>query len=339
MSRKNRLSVSGFLLILAGVCFLSSYACAGQARQKLRLAYHPNWGPMSVPAADMKGGFFAEEGFDVEWIKFTSGAPEIAAIVSGDIDFGYIGHGALALCADGRASVISFSHFTNSEAVLVRKASGITSMQGLKDKVVGTELGTSAEVVLNIALETAGMTRDDIRLINMPITSAISAFIGGSIDGVVAWGSDITNIVNNVDEELVSVAQTADFREVTPFLSTWVADNDYVKKNEDTTIRFLRALNKCYAYRFDDLDRNIVDCAEFAKKVDIGVTYKDLLPERDQLVFFSNDDARDWIKSGKMADYFKKHLDYMKKTGRITSDSVKVEDYVQFDLMGKGLGM
>lgn len=333
-----RKSILSFVAIAALIAvFASSQAGAGEKLQKLRLAYHPNWGPMSVPAADMKGGFFKEEGFDVEWVKFTSGPPEIAAMVSGDISFGYIGHGALALCAEGKATVLSLSHFTNSEAVLVRKASGITDMQGLRGKVVGTELGTSGEVVLNMALEAANMTRDDIKLINMPITSAVSAFIGGSIDGVVAWGSDVTNIISNVDEELVSVVEARDFMDVIPFLSTWIADNDYVKKNPEVVVRFLRALNKCYAYRLNDLEQNMKDCAEFAKKVDIGVTYEDLVPELQQLVFFSNDDAKQWLENGKMAEYFQLHLDYMIKTGRLKSGNVN--EYVAFDLMKKGLGM
>ena len=335
MFRKSLLSFVAIAALFA--VLVSPRADAGEKLQKLRLAYHPNWGPMSVPAADMKGGFFKEEGFDVEWVKFTSGPPEIAAMVSGDINFGYIGHGALALCAEGKATVLSLTHFTNSEAVLVRKASGITDMQGLKGKVVGTELGTSGEVVLNMALEAANMTRDDIRLINMPITSAISAFIGGSIDAVVAWGSDVTSIISNVDEELVSVVEARDFMDVIPFISTWVADNDYVKNNPEVAVRFLRALNKCYAYRFEDLDRNLRDCADFAKKVDIGVTYEDLVPERNQLVFFSNDDAREWLRDGKMAGYFQLHLDYMIKTGRLQSGNVN--DYVAFDLMKKGLDM
>ena len=86
---------------------------------KIRAAYHPNLGPMSIPGIDAKMGYFAEEGLEVEWLKFTSGAPEIAAMASGDLQFGYIGQGALKLCAEGQADVVSLSHLTNSEAILV----------------------------------------------------------------------------------------------------------------------------------------------------------------------------------------------------------------------------
>lgn len=323
-------------VVLSLLFALSTLALSGEL-VKVRAAYHPNWGPMTIPGIEYKMGFFKEEGLDVEWLRFTSGAPEIAAMASGDLSFGYIGHGALALCAEGKAEVLSLSHFTNSEAILVRKSSGLTTMADLKGKVVATEFGTSGEVILDMALKRHGIQRSEIEPINMPITSAISAFIGGSVDAIVAWGSDITSIKKNVGEEVISIVETSDFIDTVPFLGTWICTTGFPEEQPDLTLRFMRALDKCYEYRYNNVDATIRESADFAKAVGIGVSYDDLLPERDQLVFFDNAKAREWLENGEMEQIFQRVVDYMIASGRIKS--ADIHKFVRFDLMKKALGM
>lgn len=303
---------------------------------KIRAAYHPNLGPMSIPGIDAKMGYFAEEGLEVEWLKFTSGAPEIAAMASGDLQFGYIGQGALKLCAEGQADVVSLSHLTNSEAILVRAGSGIASFEDMKGKKLATELGTNGEVLLNMACEKYGVSREEIDVINMPISNAIAAFIGGSVDAVVAWGPDLTNIKNNVDEEMLAIVETKDFVDSVPFLGSWIANPDYIDGNKDIVRRFQRALDKCYDYRASHLDETIQAAADFAAGKDIGVSYDDLNSERDQLVFFNMKEEKEWADSGYMEELFQLQLDYMKGQDQI-SDDVKVTDYVRLDLIREAL--
>lgn len=303
---------------------------------KIRAAYHPNLGPMSIPGIDAKMGYFAEEGLEVEWLKFTSGAPEIAAMASGDLQFGYIGQGALKLCAEGQADVVSLSHLTNSEAILVRANSGIASFEDIKGKKLATELGTNGEVLLNMACEKYGISREEIEVINMPISNAIAAFIGGSVDAVVAWGPDLTNIKNNVDEEMLAIVETKDFVDSVPFLGSWIANPDYIDGNKDIVQRFQRALDKCYDYRASHLDETIQAAADFAAGKDIGVSYDDLNSERDQLVFFSMAEEKEWANSGYMEELFQLQLDYMKGQDQI-GDDVKVTDYVRLDLIREAL--
>ena len=337
MSKRSLAAVCAAFLAVLVLGIVPSQA-GEAAKIKLRAAYHPNWGPMSVPAADMKKHFFAEEGLEIEWLKFTSGAPEVAAMNSGDVAFGYIGQGAIALCAEGKAQILSLSHFTNSEALLVRKSSGIKTMQDLKGKTLATEFGTTGDVVLDLLCKKYGVKRSEINVVNMPITSAIAAFIGGSIDAVVAWGTDLTNIKTNVPDDWYAVAETKDIVDMVPFLGLWIMTDDFVKNNPDVTMRILRALNKCYDYRVEDLDRSIQDCADFSKSVGLGVKYDDLKSERHQLVFFTTGDAKKWLDDGKMKNTFQLQLDYMVESGRLKT-TVPVESYVRFDLMRKGLGM
>ena len=85
-----------------------------KALTKISVAYHPGLASLCVPGVGEGEGYFAEEGLEINWVKFTAGPTEIAAMVSGDLQFGYIGHGAHNLCAQGQAHVISLSHISNS---------------------------------------------------------------------------------------------------------------------------------------------------------------------------------------------------------------------------------
>jgi len=281
--------------------------------------------------------FFKEEGLEVEWLKFDAGAPEIAAMVSGDLHFGYIGQGALALCANGQADVVSISHYTSSEAILVRASSGIKTFEDLIGKKIGTEIGTSASVLITMACEKYGVDEKSLNIINMPIENAISAFIGGSIDAIVSWGADIYRIKTTMDEPVEEVVKTADFQDVVPFIGSWIAVRDYIEKNNDTCLRFIRALHKCYDYRYNNLDATIQAASEFGKSVHHGLTYEDLYSEKDQLIFFPVSDLTEWLKSGKVLNDYQLVLDNMIEAGAVEGGNVN--DYVRVNLMKEALGI
>lgn len=297
---------------------------------KIRVAYHPNLAPLSVPGADLSEKYFAEEGLEVEWIKFTSGPPEIAAMISGDLQFGYIGHGAHTLAAEGQVDVISLSHLGNSEVIVVREDSGINSMEDLKGKVLATELGTSGEVILDLACKGHNVDRKEIKVTNMQMSGAVSAFIAGQVDAIAVWGTDYTNIRNNVEEPLKVIAQTADFSDQITFPGSWLATPEYIEKNYDVAVRFARALNKCYNFREDNPDQMIKNAAEFSK-----LPYEDLKNEANQAKYFSGRDLAKMVEDGGVIDVYQKQLDYFIETGKLESGDVNT--YVRIDIMKDAL--
>src|SRR5690606_13662334 len=86
---------------------------------KLRIAYHPNMGGSSAIITGMKKGFFEEENLEIELVKFTSGPTEVAAMISGDIDLGYVGHGAHFLAVEGKVKIISLDVLSKAEELMV----------------------------------------------------------------------------------------------------------------------------------------------------------------------------------------------------------------------------
>lgn len=121
----------------------------------LRVAYMPNMGSCSLLATAINAGFFEEMGLNVTLTEFQGGPAEIAAMASGDIDISQIGHGAHALCIEGQAKIFQLDCTSLADAVMANKDKGISTVADLKGKTVAATAGTSAEIILNLALAEA----------------------------------------------------------------------------------------------------------------------------------------------------------------------------------------
>lgn len=297
---------------------------------ELNVAYHPGLAALCVPGIGEKHGFFEEEGLKINWIQFTAGPPEIAAMVAGDLQFGYIGHGAHTLCAQGEAQVVSLSHISNSEWLIVRENSGIRSMEDLKGKKIVTQLGTSGEVILNLALDAAGMSRSDVNIYNMDMAGAVSAFIAGQADAIASWDAHNHAIKNNVEDELYTLAQTSDYTDKMAFPGSWVATPDYLAGNYDIAVRFVRALNKCYEYRAHNMDETILLSAEFG-----GLDLEAVEANRDSAIYYSATELKEMLESGELLEVYQSQLNNFIETDKVQEG--KVEEYVRTDIMAAAL--
>ena len=211
---------------------------------ELNIAYMPNWGARwAVATADAKG-YFAEEGLKLKMTVFEDGPSEIAAMEGGSMDIAYIGPGAHKLCSTGNAEVVLLQHLGDGDCILGLK--GIKTIEELKGKTVGYAAGTSSETILSTALNSVGMTMDDINAMSMDATALTTAALSGSVDAVAAWspfsltilaeGKDVTDICSNVDfANLVSPG-------------SWVVNPKWADANEDVIVRFIRAMYKGMDY-------------------------------------------------------------------------------------------
>mgnify|MGYP002623752480 CR=1 FL=1 len=300
-----------------------------KAPDKLRVAYHPNMGGSSAIITGIKKGFFEEQNLDIELVKFTSGPPEIAAMVSGDIDLGYIGHGAHALAVKGQVHVITLDLLSKSEELLVRKATGITAVEDLKGKTVATQLGTSGEVTLNLALKRANMTRDDVKLVNMDMAGAVSAFIAGKVDAVVVWAPYSVEIRKELGDEAVMLANSLTFSDEFVFPSSWVVTPKYLNENEDKVTRFLKGLHKAMDYRKDNLDEVVEYVAELNE-----IPLDSVMMEKETGEWLSGAEVRQYFADGTAKMWYEQQQELFLENGAV-EERVPVENYVRFDLPEK----
>jgi aliphatic sulfonates family ABC transporter substrate-binding protein len=213
----------------------------------------PNLGSASTLVTAINKGYFNEEGIDIEAIKFQKGPEEIAAMGSGSIDLSQIGHGAHVLAAKGQARIFTIDNTSLADEVLANKDKGITKIEDLKGKTVATSLGTSSEIILNLALKSKGLTEKDVKIVQMDPSAAVTAMVTGKVDAAAIWSPSTVVVKQKMGDKVVMLANNNTFRDQAVFPSSWICTPEYYKNNQDKLIRFTKAIQKAQAYRKDHI--------------------------------------------------------------------------------------
>lgn len=136
----------------------------------------------------------------VTWTLFTSGPPLLEAMNAGAIDFGLTGDTPPVFAqAAGTPFVYTGSQITPlTEAVIVPEGSDVESIADLAGKQVGYTVGSSANYLFVRALESAGLTPDDVESVPLQPADARAAFQGGNLDAWVIWDPFLTAAVQEL---------------------------------------------------------------------------------------------------------------------------------------------
>jgi sulfonate transport system substrate-binding protein len=135
----------------------------------------------------------AKDGATVKYQgPFPAMIPAIEAMNAGDVDITYgsisAGIGALAGKSDFKVFAIEPEQPTN-EGIIVSKDSGITSLADLKGKKIAVNEAGTGEYLALLALEQAGLSKDEVTLVNLQPPEAASAFGSGQVDAWATWSS------------------------------------------------------------------------------------------------------------------------------------------------------
>lgn len=149
---------------------------------------HSTWvgyGPFYI-ARDK--GFFEEEGVDVKLQVMENTSIKMGALIAGQID-------AVASTADEfplymkpdipLKYIFAVDNSKGGDGVVSQKE--INSVADLKGKKVAFEEGSVSQFFINALLREAGLTQDDISMVNMTATDAGVAFTANRVDAAVTW--------------------------------------------------------------------------------------------------------------------------------------------------------
>lgn len=239
---------------------------------KINFGYITDFSGTSLLAVAKELNLWEKYNLDARYFTFTNGPLQIQAMGTGDLDFGFIGPGAFWLPASGQAKFISINNISDADRVIARADSGITSIADLRGKSVAYPGGTSGEQVLRLALESAGMTIDDITPIIMDPSTLVAAFSAGQIDAAGIWYPNVEVIKQSVD--IVELAGNVDFADKVSFPSAFVASNSIVESDPDVVARVQAVLKEANDYRFNNLDA-VVEMVAKQNGLDVEVVAKE----------------------------------------------------------------
>lgn len=252
-------------------------------------------------------GQFADQGLSIKPVQFDTGIAESQALAGGSIDVAIMGGVTSNFPAQGQGEVfMANSVETDTAQLWVQPDSGITSVEDLRGKTIATTEGTTADIYLLRALQGAGLTRDDVKVVNAAMPSAVQAFAGGSVDAIALWVPFDLRV-----KEAVPGAKMIDSAGNYPnaaVLDGWIANNQWFKENPDTIRKIIRAwLATNRAFR-EDPQGSLKKVYEKAYTQDATLAdiqhqfkYQTDYTNAEWLQHFQNGDVLDWVGQAEKA--------------------------------------
>lgn len=235
---------------------------ASGSLQTVNIGYNADFNGASVLAVAQQQNLFAKYGLKANLKVFTNGPLQVQALRAGDLDFGYLGPGALWLPATGQAKIIAINSVGLADRVIAQP--GINSVADLKGKTVGVPEGTSGEMILRIALKKAGLTISDVKKVAMDPSTIVTAFTSHQIDAAGIWYPLIDTIKKRVPG-LRELASTADLYPQTTFPTAFIARNDVASGQPNVVTKMDKVIREANDYRAAHLDDAVTATAELLK--------------------------------------------------------------------------
>lgn len=280
--------------------------------QTVRVGYHADWNGASLVAISNDQGYWEEEGLKVEASVFTSGPVEVQALQSDDLDFAYIGQGAMWLPATGAAKIAVINTLSAASRIIAQP--GLNSMADLAGKKIGVPEGTSGDLVLTLALEDAGMTRDDVEVVSMDATTIVAAFSSGQIEAAASWYPLISTIKAQVPD-LVEVASEAELVAGGGSPTAHVTSNRIVEEDPELVSKFDAVMRKAMDFRAEHTDEAIQITADFLK-IPVDVVAGDA----ENIAIFSASELDAYGESGEVNEWLNNLNAFFIETGSMDSE-------------------
>jgi NitT/TauT family transport system substrate-binding protein len=238
-SSKFGLLVSFALLTLVG------QLQAAEPLKPFKVGYNAWIGSIAFFVADKKG-FFKEEGLDMQPKSFSSPGDGLKPLMTGDLDAVLSTADTVLTVVDKAPGAIKIVYLTDTsagaDAILAKKE--FTTFAALKGKKVAATLGQCNQLLLDKALEKAGLTEKDITLVNMNPDDAGAAFAAGKLDAAVTWEPWITKVSGEKKGHVVfSSKETPNL-----ILDVLAVSPKTTSKKAAETKAFLKAMDRGYEF-------------------------------------------------------------------------------------------
>ena len=233
------------------VCALT-FAALGQAQNlvKVKAGMVTGIDQVGLPIA-LERGFFEKYGLDVTIARpYATGVDALNALQAGESEIVQVGVPMIGAVLRGMDLVALGNYSGNATkmgsdatmALITRADSGIAKgdLRTLRGKKIAASFGTINHLYILALLEKAGLTPNDVTLVNTPPPDMTVALLSKGIDAFSAW--DPWPIVALKDVPgAVEVIRGGD---VISYIGFNVATRDWVARNGETIEKFLAAVSE-----------------------------------------------------------------------------------------------
>jgi ABC-type taurine transport system substrate-binding protein len=115
-------------------------------------------------------------------------------------------------------------------------AKGVSSVSELSGKIIGVTLGTSGHHSLLAALDQAGLTQDDVTLVNLKPSEMAPAFSANQIDAAWTW-EPAAGKLNELGGQDIATAESVGAYAV----ALWAVRGDFAEEYPEAVAKFIEA--------------------------------------------------------------------------------------------------
>ena len=203
----------------------------------------------------LRRGFFTDEGLKVRPRPAATGAVSVAAVQSGDSQFGWVNTTSLII-ARSRGLKLKFvtrgarggtrQGGSGGGLVMVKRDSPFKSLKDLEGRTIGVPLLRSiTTLTTSRALEKQGVDPAKVKFVEVPFPQAVPVLESGRVDAVFVAGPFATAARQaghrTLSDPLVETAPNY-------ITAGFFATDKYVAENRDVVDRFARAVHKSFDY-------------------------------------------------------------------------------------------
>jgi ABC-type nitrate/sulfonate/bicarbonate transport system substrate-binding protein len=267
MDRRTFVSSAG--ASMAGLTF--SPVLHAQARPEVsKLAFGFGADPVFAPhMVAMEKGWFREAGItEISTKTFAGGAIAGEALVAGEI----------ALWTPGNLPPVSMAHSgvpivilgtcaiaTTPDKLVARTDANIKAPEDLYRIRIGLLQGSTASADLHYLAKHYKLDEKRLQVVNMPPPEQLAALKSGNIQAMLCWQPWGYNALQAGNTELIHSGTESGFAankgakvQISYTRSLWVASQEFVRKNPETTRRMVAALVRGQRYVADPKNREEV---------------------------------------------------------------------------------
>lgn len=201
-------------------------------------------------------GIWADHGLNVEILDGGSSQDNAAQIISGQVDFSYVGMAALGGAAASDLDVEGIVQVQArvepySDGVMVAASSSIESLEDLGGKNVA--YGTDT-VAISKLLTDAGVDPATVNFVSMPDVSTMAAAVeSGTVDAALPYGSAYFAAKTDDSLRIIFEGYTSVAFPDSPVLAI-MSSKSFVEENPEAVERFVAAWEEAVAYANEHVD-------------------------------------------------------------------------------------
>lgn len=295
-------------LALAGAIAIGMSASwnVAAAAEKISVA-HSTWIGYGALYIAKEKGFFEKAGLDVDLQIIEASSDAIAAMQGGQINIVASTMDNFALFSGNGADLkvlTALDESAGGDGIVAKKE--IATVADLKGKSVGVQKGSVSQFLLAQALNKAGLTLEDVQIIDMKSGDAGAAFVAGSVDAAVTW------------QPWLSKAAATDFGKILADTSSMpglivdalAAKSDYADEHKTEMKAFVGAYFEGIAF----MGKNPAEAHEIiARNLKMSTetlegTLKDVrfFSKQDNVAFFSGDRSPAFALVSQAGEFYQK---------------------------------